>query len=479
MNEMEKKEFSLAARKNEIMIDFRALLMDYLDKVTIVILVSLLVSMIAYLLVNTCVPMKYRSTTKIYILPETETESISYNDLEAGSQLTMDYIEFVKGRTVVEDTIEHFKLDCTYDKFCSRWLSVSNPPDTRILTISISCKDPFLARDIAMFLRNAAVELIESSMSIEQITVWEEANLPDEYAIKTEVFVVLIGMLVFIMLSGIIVVRYLLVDKIVAADDVESRLSMPVLGSIVYEKRNRQRAERGAGSLARMLSMSPRVEEAMKTLRANVEFCGADCRVIALTSSVPNEGKSTISIQLANQLALSGKRVLYVDSDMRKSVLAERLAIPAGKRGGLSELLVGKGTAEELILQTEVEGLHMILAGNTPPNPSELLGSNAFESFLAQMREEYDYIIIDTPPLASVIDGAVIGRVCDGVIVVIGSDMVSSHVVTRVSQQLERADCKMLGAVVNKIKLSNRTIYGTYGSNQYYYRSYGRYHAEK
>lgn len=470
---------NLSVQAKEYVIDFRALFMELLDKLVIILLTVVIASLGTYLLLTTVLPLKYVSTTKIYILPDSETEVVSYSDLEAGSQLTTDYFEFFKGREVVEQTIEYFQLDCTYKQFCKRWLTLENPADTRILSISIRNKDPFLARNVAIYLRDTAIEAIEEGMGVEDVTIWEDANLPTEYPYSPILIAAIAGAVTFCLFAAIVIVRYLLVDKIVAADDVEKRLNMTVLGSITFEhfsKNKTVEAGKKSSDIQQPFQLPLRMGESFKSLRANLEFCGKDYRVIALTSSIPSEGKSTISFQLAYQLALSGKKTLFIDADMRKSMFAEKFAIAKERRQGLSEILAGKFTVDECLHNTTIDNLYILLSGNFPPNPAELLSSSAFPTLVAQLREQYDYVIVDTPPLASVIDSAIIGKECDGVIVVIGSDLVSRRVVSRVCQQLERANCKVLGAVVNKIKISNRTIYGTYGSNWHYYHSYGQYY---
>lgn len=481
MNAFEQNENTskLAVQTKEYLIDFRSLFMEFLDKLVIILLTVMIAFLGTYLLLNTVIPLKYVSTTKIYIMPESNSEAVSYSDLEAGSQLTTDYFEFFKGREVVEQTIEFFQLDCTYEKFCDHWIVLENPADTRILSISIRNKDPFLARNVAIYLRDTAIASIEDGMGVEDVTIWEDANLPTEYPYSPILIAATIGILVFVIFSGIVIVRYLLVDKIVAADDVEKRLNMTVLGSITYENFTKGRGEsirQEANGIQKQIKIPSRMRESFKSLRANLEFCGTDYRVIALTSSIPNEGKSTVSLQLAYQLALSGKKTLFIDADMRKSLFAEKLAIEKYKRQGLSEILAGKLKFDECVRSSDIENLSILISGNFPPNPAELLSSSAFASLIKQLREQYDYVIIDTPPLASVIDSAVIGKVCDGVIVVIGSDLVSRYVVARVCQQLAMASCKVLGAVVNKVKISNRTIYGTYGSNRAYYNTYNQYY---
>lgn len=211
-----------------------------------------------------------------------------------------------------------------------------------------------------------------------------------------------------------------------------------------------------------------REEEAYRTLRSNLEFCGKNIKVVTITSCIPNEGKTTVSIKLAEVVAEAGKRVIVVDADMRKSVMIGRLK--AKVLIGLSHYLCGQYKLEEVICNTQIENMDVILSGPFPPNPSELLMSTEFEILIGQLRERYDYVIIDSPPLAAVIDTAIICKVCDGAVLVIEANKVSYKLVKRVVEQLKRTNCRMLGTVFNKVEMHHRTYYSKYlhSDNGYY-----------
>ncbi|WP_162610215.1 CpsD/CapB family tyrosine-protein kinase [Drancourtella sp. An12] len=224
------------------------------------------------------------------------------------------------------------------------------------------------------------------------------------------------------------------------------------------------------------ISISARLKENYKSLRANIDFCKNVPKVILITSSIPGEGKSTVSLRLANEIAKSRKKVLMMDCDMRKSRWSELFGISRQDKKGVSDFLAGKVSISDALWQTDEPNLYIMLSGTTPPNPAELLGSEAFTKLLNACRQEFDYVLIDAPPMASVIDPAVICSKCDGVLFVIASDMVSCRIVRRALQQIERAGGMILGAVLNKIKFSNRALYGTYGTSKYYYSNYSKYY---
>lgn len=213
------------------------------------------------------------------------------------------------------------------------------------------------------------------------------------------------------------------------------------------------------------LDMDRRSSEAYKTLRTNIEFAGTDKKVIVFTSCTAGEGKSTVSLSVAVSLAESGKKVLFIDADLRKSVLAERHSFNK-KVIGLSKYLSGLAKFEEVITKTNIPQLHAIFVGDYSPNPVELLEGIRFATLLDEARELYDYIIVDSPPLGSVIDSAVIAKRCDAAIMVISANKVSRKFAQNVMRQMEKTGCPIIGAVLNKVPIKRSGYYSYYG--EYY-----------
>lgn len=211
-------------------------------------------------------------------------------------------------------------------------------------------------------------------------------------------------------------------------------------------------------------------EEAIKTLRTNVQFAGTRIRTIVLTSCYPNEGKSDIVFQLAAEMGKIGKRILILDADIRKSSFVKRFQVK-GKIVGLSQYLSGQCEVEDIIYDTNFTGVDMIFSGPVAPNPSELLGQETFTELLHGLRKKYDYVLIDTPPVANLIDAAVVAGRCDGAILVIESDLVSRKVALKAKEQLEISGCRVLGAVLNKVDVRKNKYYSKYG---YYGKTEGK-----
>lgn len=225
-------------------------------------------------------------------------------------------------------------------------------------------------------------------------------------------------------------------------------------------------------NINKMSKLDNQVNESYKRLRTNVQLCGSDIKVIAVTSNIPNEGKSSVAFNLAVSMAESGKKVMFMDCDLRKSVLIGRYKIKNAIKG-LTHYLSGLSEYEEVAYETNVPNLHMIFSGPVPPNPAELLGGNKFKMLLSLLKQNYDYIIIDTPPVGSVIDGVIVAQQCDGAVMVISHAEISVKLAQNTKQQLDKCDCKILGAVLNKVPIAGNGYYGKYYGK--YYGNYGSY----
>ena len=212
-----------------------------------------------------------------------------------------------------------------------------------------------------------------------------------------------------------------------------------------------------------------RLTEGLNQLKTNLAFCGKDIKVITITSSVQNEGKSSVAFDLSKTMAEGGKKILMVDADLRKSVLAAKYHIQ-GIDKGLSHYLTGQAEIEDIIYETETEGFYLSVAGPLSPDPTSLLDSDQFQKFIDKVREDYAYVIIDAPPLGVVIDAAIIGKYCDGAVLVIEQGVIKRKVVQDVIKQLKRGKVRILGAVLNKV---DERI-GAYGAYDYKY-SYSYY----
>jgi capsular exopolysaccharide synthesis family protein len=219
------------------------------------------------------------------------------------------------------------------------------------------------------------------------------------------------------------------------------------------------------------------IREAYKTLRTNVTFALADqegCRVVVVTSAMQSEGQSFTASNLAISYAQADKKVLLIDCDLRRPKLDRLTGLSCPY--GLTNLLLNPGLWDRAILHDEKLGADVLLSGAIPPNPSELLGSKRMQALLESLRREYEYIILDTPPVNMVIDAAVVAPMSDGVIVVVRMNSTERGAVDYAVKQLEYSKAKILGLVLNDIDVGQRGYgYGRYGYGRYGYGRYGYY----
>lgn len=476
--------------KNESEINIIELINILLNKFWIILLAAVLGTIGVGVFSKLIMKPVYTSSTKLYIIHRQNKETTTYSDLQTGTQLTMDYKILVLSRPVTEQVIRNLKLNLTHEELVSG-ITVDAPADTRILEIRVENTDPILAKKIADSIADISADRMVLIMGIEKVNIVEPGNIPtipSKPNVKLNMLAgcIISGLLVYL----ILVIRYLFDDSIKSSDDIEQHLAITTLGTIpfvgdkkssksnpifkrIFRKKSKSKKQEDPNINIEDDSRSFEKDpfefislEAYKVLRTNILFCGKEVKTICITSSIPNEGKTVVSFRLASTIAASGKKVLFIDADLRKSVIIGRLKINR-EVIGLSQYLSGMNDLEDIIHETKVKNLDIIFTGPLPPNPSEMLGSDAFKELIRTQREEYDYIIIDTPPLGVVIDSANVAKICDGTIIVIESYNVSYKIIQRILRQLEQGDCRILGAILNKAEINHSDYKKYYGSNYY------------
>ena len=214
--------------------------------------------------------------------------------------------------------------------------------------------------------------------------------------------------------------------------------------------------------------------EAFKTLRTNVGFLSSvsGVKCILITSAVPGEGKSTTTINLALTLASSGKSVVIVESDLRKPVLRRYLKRELGN-AGLAAFLAGVVGLEDCIAELPDLGISVIPAGVIPPNPSELLHSERMRDLLETLKRNYDYVLLDAPPVTVVTDAAVVGPMTDGALLVVRSKFASARTIRQAKSRLESVGVRILGGVLTRFDLKKSGWRSGYDYKNYEY-GYGQ-----
>lgn len=215
------------------------------------------------------------------------------------------------------------------------------------------------------------------------------------------------------------------------------------------------------GSLITMANPQSNSSEAYRKLRTNIQFSSIDSqiRTIMIASAVSGEGKTTTIGNLAVAYAQEGKKVLLMDTDLRKPAIHRMFNVP--NHIGLTSVLSSQYKVTEVLRETGVEGLHVLTSGPVPPNPSEMIGSRKMHALLEDLKEEYDVILFDTPPVLAVSDALIISSLADGVILVVSAGKVKKDLVKKAKAHLEHVNARILGAALNNVQLSK----GQYGED--------------
>lgn len=231
----------------------------------------------------------------------------------------------------------------------------------------------------------------------------------------------------------------------------------------MFKKKKKNINQKTARQLITVATPKSIISEQFRTIRTNLTFSLPDenLRTLFFTSASPIEGKSTISANTAVTFAQAGKKVLFVDADMRKPTVHYTFRLP--NAAGLSTVLTKQITLDEVIRETDIENLSVITSGPIPPNPTELLGSQTMVDLLETFKEDFDLIVFDAPPTLSVADAQILSNKMDGTVLVIDAGYTEKESVIKAKELLVQADAKILGVVLNNYTSSSGEYYEYYG----------------
>ena len=336
--------------------------------------------------------------------------------------------------------------------------------------------------DIYTFLLQKHEEArITKAATISNISVVDPAIIPDTPIKPQKLKNLLLGLLLGLMLgAGLAFFFEYLDDTLKGGEEARRVIGAPVLAVIPFIPPDaEQNTELHSAMISHLRPKSP-IAEAFRSLRTSIHYSAinSDKKVLLTTSTFPGEGKTTISANLAITLSQTGAKVLVIDGDLRRPSLHTKFG--HSKIPGLSEVLAGGVPVQSILHNTGIPNLSLLTAGTTPPNPSELLGSEKMANLLLSLRAEYDHIIIDAPPVLAVTDAPLLTSHCDLVIIVLETERVPVKAAQRMAEMLSNVHAPVGGIVINdKIGASNER-YGYYGRNYsgYGYGYGGGYYAE-
>lgn len=300
--------------------------------------------------------------------------------------------------------------------------------------------------------------LISQAGYVSQNTILEKGVVPRNpvLPIKKKVYPVFILIGLFLGV-GFILIKYLLYNEVPSINVIQNFTDAPILGTVPMYKNKIPVSQL-------LVDKKPNsiFSEAFRTIRSNLQFIshGAETKIITVSSTISGEGKTFVAINLAGILAISGKKVILIDLDLRKPRI--HLGFNAKNNKGISTLLIGKHNLEECIEKSDLENFDYITAGPVPPNPAELASGKEMENLLAELDEIYDVIIIDTPPVGIVTDALANLQRANYPVYVMKANVSKRHFIENINNLIENKNMDNLSIVLNGVKVHNKR-YGSYG----------------
>ncbi|OZE21672.1 protein tyrosine kinase [Rhodococcus sp. 05-2255-1e] len=374
----------------------------------------------------------------------------TYQGNLASQQLVASYSELAASDALAERVVDALSLNMSASQLASK-ITASSTPDTVLFNLTVTDSSPTLARDIANATADQLVRQVreletpaDGSAPSAGVKTFQAATSSDmPVSPKTKLNILLGAALGLVLGFALAVVRDRLDNTIKGRREIESISGRALVGTIPFDKARKTEPAVDFQDLTQSASA-----EAFRELRTNLQFLEVDHppRVIVVTSAIPSEGKTTTAVNLAVALAEAGHHVALVEGDLRRPRVSKYMGLIGSV--GLSTVLAGQATVEEVLQPTKYEGLQAMASGPIPPNPSELLGSEASRALLVELRSRFDYVIVDGAPLLPVTDSAVLTTHADGALLVTRYGHTKSNELARAISNLETIGARVLGVVL-------------------------------
>jgi len=406
---------------------------------------------------------QYASSSRLFISTSGSTDAGEANQ---GSQFSLQrvksYADLLTGQVIARRVVADLELDESPSEL-SNQISASSGLDTVILKITVTDPSPERAELLANAVGDQFVSFVAEletppgkDQATIKATIVDPAERPTTPISPNPERNIGLALLVGLLLgAGVALLRETLDTSVKSIDDLEELLDAPILGSISYDS-----AAVRTPLLTNSDAYAPRIE-GFRVLRTNLQFIDPDTdrKVFVITSSLPGEGKTTTAINLAIVLAEGGERVALVEADLRRPKIGSYLNLEGVV--GLTTVLVGRADLHEAMQPVSgVSGLDVLASGRTPPNPAELLKSAAMANLIKQLRDEYDIVLIDAPPLLPVTDAALLASQSDGAILIVRHGKTTTDHVRLAADRLSAVGAEPVGAIFNMTPAKGSSSYG-------------------
>ncbi len=409
----------------------------------------------------------YTSATQLFVAIQS---SGSVQELQQGNSFSQarvqSYVKTVNSPAVLQPAIDALGLSLTAEELSGK-VSATTELNTVLINISVTDTSPVQAAAMAQAIANSLVVTIESlerptagGSSPVSLSVIKPAKAPTLPSAPNTKLNLALGLVIGLAVGvGSAVMRSTLDSRIRSESDLRQVTNAPLLGGIAFENDATR-----SPLLTQAAPQSPRAES-FRQLRTNLQFANVSgkANTVLITSSVPGEGKSTTATNLAIALSQAGQTVCLVDADLRRPMVNEYLGLD--RTAGLTTALVGAAELTELLQPWGTDNLFVLTSGQIPPNPSELLGSQAMQDVLTHLEQIFDTVVVDAPPLLPVTDAAVLSQNVGGVVLIVSAQRVKRHDLEKSLRTLEMVNANILGVVLNRLPSRGPDAYA-YG----YYR---------
>lgn len=478
-------------RKTEYEVNLQTLLSAVIQKLWLIGIVSVLCAILVFMGTYMFVSPKYQSYSVFYVnnsVAVGDDISIDSGDISASKSLVDSYLVILLTRQTLTDVIDYAGVELDYLELRDMITAVSMN-NTEVVRVTVTATDADVAYKLASaieyVLPNRISEAIEgSSAKVVDTAMVSYAQVGPDYSFNAAIGFILGAMLTI----GIIVLRTAMNTKITSEEEITHSCDYPILAAVPnmnvvsrggyygYGQKKQSITDRVGNILRRQNLLGPDISfaasEAYKLLRTKILFSFADgkrCRVIGVSSALAGEGKSLSAVNLAYSLSQMEKKVLLIDCDLRRPSVAAKLGIQ--RDPGLSNYLTFQSELEEVIqpcgIPNEENAFQVIASGLIPPNPVELLSSQRMSNLLQMLRQEYDYVLLDFPPVGEVSDALSMAKVIDGALLIVRQNYCDRNVFYNVVRQFGYMQAKVLGVVYNCANDGN----GLYKKYYYKYRN--------
>lgn len=474
---------------NRYVIHLGEMLKLLIRNIGVIILVTLLLGSGTFAYSTFCVTPLYQSSIKMYVNNTSsvgDATSITSSDITASQDLVDTYAVVLTSKPTIEAVIEQTGVDYSYEELCNM-ISTESINETEVFQVTVTSADPVEAAEIANAIAEVALDEIMDIVSGSSVKIVEYASVAVDKSSPNRKKYALVGAAFGFVLSCIGVLLYSLLQNGMSVEEKIRRdfkdqaiLSViPRMGKKSKGKHKKRKYTDGQAELCEQLSFAS--AEAYKLLRENISFCFSDdqsCRIIGVTSSMRAEGKTTTSINLAYTLALSKKRVCLIDCDFRLPSVAKSLHLH--RKPGMTNFLVTPSESPSVLQKYKVDlaDFYVISVGDIPPNPSELLGSKRMQKVLEVLAKNFEYIILDLPPVGVVSDALTVSKMIDGMLFVVREDFYERRTLRETMRTLTTVDTKLLGVVVTQSSTQEKE-YKRYSSKYGYKYGYQYGYGEK